>query len=83
MNDALESVRRTRLAQINSDPKDREALAAQYGQVWNTEELAREFEVLGYLAPFVVVRRTSDGRLGSLEFQHDPRYYFSFQLDPA
>ncbi len=33
------------------------------------------------LAPYVVVRRKSDGQKGSLEFQHHPRYYFRFQLD--
>ena len=31
--------------------------------------------------PFVVVRRKSDGVKGSLEFQHNPRYYFSFSPD--
>jgi hypothetical protein len=27
----------------------------------------------------VVVRRRSDGGKGSLEFQHQPRFYFNFQ----
>lgn len=40
----------------------------QYGQVWDAGELAREFEVLGFTAPYVVVKRPSDGRKGSLEF---------------
>jgi hypothetical protein len=31
------------------------------------------------MAPFVVVRRLSDGQKGSLEFQHHPRFYFNFQ----
>ena len=81
MTDPTEPIRRARLAEINSEPGSRAALEAQYGQVWNTEELARDFEVLGFLAPYVVVRRKSDGQMGSLEFQHNPRCYFAFQVD--
>lgn len=51
-------------------------------QRWDTEELKRDFEVLGFLAPFVIVRRKSDGVLGSMEFTHQPRWYFNFQPDP-
>lgn len=29
------------------------------------------------MAPFAVVRRKSDNQRGSLEFQHDPRFYFN------
>jgi hypothetical protein len=42
-------------------------------------ELQQDFEVLGFMAPFVVVRRKSDGVRGSLTFQHTPRLYFDFQ----
>lgn len=49
------------------------------GQTWNTEELQRDFEVLGFGAPFVTVRRKSDGVLGMLEFTHNPRVYFDFK----
>jgi hypothetical protein len=78
MTDPLEAVRRARLAEINRAPGAREQLEAKYGQVWDTEELTRDFEVLGFLAPYVVVRRRSDGMKGSLEFQHRPRHYFNF-----
>jgi hypothetical protein len=78
MSDATEPYRRTRLREINLQPGNREALEAQHGQVWNTDELGREFEVIGFLAPFVVVRRKSDGKKGSIEFQHNPRLYFGF-----
>ncbi len=64
MPDATESARRQRLSEINSQPGTREALESQYGQVWDTEELSRDFEVIGFLAPFVVVRRKSDGAKG-------------------
>jgi len=78
-NDPTEPIRRQRLAEINAEPGSREALEAQYGQVWDTGELGKDFQVLGFLAPYVVVRRKSDGVRGSLEFQHHPRFYFNFQ----
>jgi hypothetical protein len=82
MNDPTEMARRERLAEINADPGSREALEAQYGQVWDTQQLAQNFEVIGFLAPLVVVRRKADGIKGSLEFQHGPpRLYFNFVPD--
>ena len=57
MPDATESARRQRLIEINSQPGTREALEAQHGQVWDTDELSQDFEAIGFLAPFVVVRR--------------------------
>jgi hypothetical protein len=79
MPDPTEPIRRQRLAEINAEPGSREALEAEYGQVWTTTELSQDFEVLGFMAPLVVVRRKSDGVKGSLEFQHNPRLYFNFQ----
>ena len=79
MTDPTEPIRRERLVEINSEPGTREALEAQYGQVWTTDELSEEFEVIGYSAPLVVVRRKDNGVKGSLEFQHQPRYYFNFK----
>ena len=78
MNDPTESIRRERLAEINDEPGSREALESEYGQVWDTIQLAEEFEVIGFMAPFVVVRRKSDRQKGSVEFQHSPRLYFNF-----
>jgi hypothetical protein len=86
-NDETELLRRKRLAEINItvESQDREnerkRLEAQHGQVWDTTRLSTEFEVLGFAAPYVVVLRKSDGRKGSLEFQHHPRFYFNFVLD--
>lgn len=51
------------------------------GETWTTEELQRDFTVEAFSAPFVVVRRKSDGVLGTLEFKHQPRVYFSFVPD--
>jgi len=50
------------------------------GQKWDTAELQRDFEVLGFAAPFVFVVRKSDNVKGTLEFTHRPRFYFNFQV---
>lgn len=81
MNDPTETIRRQRLAEINTQPGSRPELEARYGQVWDTAELGRDFEVLGFMAPFVVVCRLADGLRGSVEFQHDERLYFNFEPD--
>jgi hypothetical protein len=83
MADATETIRRQRLAEINAESADHEALASKYGRVWNTAELCAEFDVLGFMAPYVVVQRKTDGCKGSLEFQHSPRLYFNFVADAA
>jgi hypothetical protein len=56
-------------------------LAADAGQTWDTAALQRDFEVIGFAAPFVVVRRRSDGLTGTLEFTHHPRVYFGWRPD--
>ena len=58
-----------------------ETLVAKYGadNVWTTETLQRDFEVRGFLAPFVTVVRRNDGKIGCLTFQHMPRFYFDFR----
>jgi hypothetical protein len=84
MNDldaTLNNARRDRLREINTHPSDRSKLEARYGAEWGSEELRRDFEVLGFMVPFVVLRRKSDNQKGSLEFQHSPRFYFSFTED--
>ena len=78
MNDATESIRREMVAAINADPTSREGLVQKYGKVWNTEELAQDFEVTGFMAPFCAVKRKTDGVKGTLMFQHSPRFYFDF-----
>ena len=81
MHDSTENIRRELVAEINHQPGSREALEAQHGQVWNTDQLRADFEVLGFSAPLVVVRRRSDNVKGSLYFQHNPRFYFGFQAE--
>jgi len=77
--DPTEEPRRERLEQINAEPDSRPALEAVYGKVWNTSELQRDYIVIGFLAPFVVVRRRDNQEEGSLEFQHQPRFYFNYR----
>lgn len=79
--DKTEPIRRQLVEQINMKPLERELLEVNYGQVWDTQELSRDFEVIGFAAPLVVVRRKSDGVLGSMFFQHMPRFYFDFRPD--
>lgn len=76
--DPTEDIRRAMVDEINAEPGSREALEAEYGQVWDTTQLQEEFSVLGFLAPFVSVQRR-DGVRGTLMFQHSPRFYFRFQ----
>ena len=75
MADNTEHIRRNMLA--TGQPQ--EDLAADTEEKWTAETLSRDFEVLGFMAPFVVVRRKSDGCKGSLMFTHMPRFYFSFR----
>lgn len=77
----IEMARRQRAIELNRNPGSSSQLAALYGPVWSHDELARDFEVIGFAAPYVVVRRRSDSALGSLEFRHHPRFYFNFELD--
>ena len=79
MSDPTESIRKEMLAEINAAPGSREALEAQHGQIWDTNQLREDFEVMGFAAPLIVVRRKSDGVRGSLFFQHSPRFYFGFE----
>jgi len=78
MNDTTEPIRREMVKDLNENATVRAELEKQYGQVWNTEELQRDFFVVGFLAPFVEVKRKSDGEEGLLTFQHFPRFYFDF-----
>ena len=79
MCDETESIRREMVATINAEPGSRADLESKYGKVWNTTELSQDFEVIGFAAPLVIVRRREDRVRGSLMFQHNPRFYFGFQ----
>ena len=79
MTDPTEDIRKQMLVEINAAPGSREFLEHKHGQVWDTCQLSDDFEVIGFAAPLVVVRRKSDGQKGSLMFQQSPRFYFGFE----
>ena len=81
MKDSTEAIRRKMVKEINAVEGSREFLEAQHGQVWDTQEMQDDFEVQGFMAPFIGVRRKSNGSKGSMEFQHAPRFYFNFKED--
>jgi hypothetical protein len=56
------------------------ALQAQFGdEVLNTAEMQEKYQVIGFGGGLCVVVRKSDGKRGSLDFTHMPRFYHSFQ----
>jgi hypothetical protein len=82
--DKTEGIRRVMVAKVNSEVEsddeaaERKRLEAKYGQVWDSSELVRDFDVLGFMAPLVVVTSVATGKKGSLQFQDMPRFYFGF-----
>jgi hypothetical protein len=78
---STDNLRRAMVAAVNAEPGTRELLELEHGQVWDTGQLTTDFEVVGFGAPFVVVRRKSDGQNGTLMFQHSPRFYFAFRAE--
>lgn len=81
MIDATENIRRALVQRINAESTSRESLEQRYGRVWNTEELRAEFEVIRFAAPLVIVMKRSTGERGTMFFQHEPRFYFSYESD--
>jgi hypothetical protein len=70
MSDPTEPARRALVGAINKQPFTRERLEEVYGKdnVFSTDELTKHFEV-------------HDGAIGTLTFQHEPRFYWDFQED--
>jgi len=82
MSDSTEAIRREMVAQMKANgPVPRHALETVFGKVWDTEQLRAEFNVTGFMAPFVGVRRKSDNQIGTMTFQHHPRLYWGFAAD--
>lgn len=84
--DQTEDIRRVMVGVINTHVEstdkvsERNRLEKKFGQVWNTTEIQEDFEVHGFMAPFVTVIRRKDGLKGSMMFQHSPRFYFGFEI---
>lgn len=81
MIDETEDFRRARQAELNAAQAARAELERVHGKVWDTDQVRAEFEVIGFMAPFMVVTERATGKKGSLEFQHSPRFYFNWQAD--
>lgn len=79
MDNPPDALRRQRLAELGLVPGSRDALKAEHGQVWDSQELLKDFEVLECLGPYVAVRRRSDGQRGNVEADDDFRFFFSFR----
>ena len=76
MTDPTEDIRRAMLA--SNQPVEDYLDEPLDAPTWDTQSLQEDFEVLGFMAPFVVVRRRSDGVKGTLEFVASPRVYFGW-----
>lgn len=59
----------------------KEELEKIYGEVLSTDEATQKYEFIAFCAPFVEVRRKTDAKCGTLEFQANPRFYFKFVED--
>lgn len=68
-------------ATINARQWPRTLLEAEYGEVWDSAQFFRLFDVEQYLAPVVLVVRRSDGAQGTAFFQHSPRFYWGFEVN--
>lgn len=79
MHDSTETARRHLIA-TGQPVAD---LAADTGEKWTIDTLMKDFTVIGFLSPFVVVRRKSDDKVGTLEFTNRPRVYFGWQEVPG
>ncbi len=81
MSDPTEQLRKERIVEITKADNSRTALETRVGQTWNTSELQEDFEPLGFLSPYIVVRRKADQIKGSLEFCNSDgeRVYHSFE----
>ncbi len=77
--DPTEQIRRALVSSINTEPGPRELPEMEHGQVWDTGQMTKDFNVVSFAAPFIVVRRKSDGQSGTLMFRHRPRLYFAFK----
>ncbi len=77
----LDYLRRSMQMEINEKQAERETLETDHGQVWDTGQMTEDFDVSGFRAPLVTVTRKTDGAVGSLWFQHHPRFYWGFKED--
>lgn len=78
MSDPTEGIRRQMVGQMDVAL---EAAIDRGETPMTTEAMRRAYEVVGFLAPFVMVNRKSDGARGTLMFTHNPRWYFGWEAE--
>lgn len=54
-------------------------LEAEHGKVWDNGQAHLEFEVIGYMLPLTIVRRRSDGVIGTLSSTMGCSFYFDWK----
>jgi hypothetical protein len=81
--DETEAMRRVMAQDINSRKDNRDQLEKEHGEVWDTDQLRERFNVQAFAAPFVVAVDRTTGRMGSLVFQHWPRFYWGWKEEPS
>ena len=79
MIDETETIRREMVADNQRRPWTRPDLEAKHGQVWDTANCKNDFEVIGFAAPFVVVKRRSDGSKGQSHVPEQPPLLLQLQ----
>lgn len=70
------------IASIAARPRSRAELEAEFGQVWDDHQLAQDFEITALIPPTFIVRRRSDGVVGSVLMQTRPKLFFLFRPSP-
>jgi len=77
--DKTENIRREMTIDLNNNALGRADLELKYGQVWDNDELTKDFSVLSFAAPFILVESKATYAPGVLRFQDRPRFYFDFE----
>lgn len=62
-------------------PLTYEELTTLYKDVWNVEKVREEFDILSFYKSNVIVKRKKDKQLGTLDYQHSPRFYYNFIIE--
>jgi hypothetical protein len=78
MKDLDEVAVRRKMIESGQPARD---FAADLDEKLDSAALAAKYDVLSFAAPFVIVKRRSDGVVGTLEFTHSPRWYFGWKPD--
>jgi hypothetical protein len=70
------------LTEIALRPRTRVELEAEFGQVWDADELNSEFITTAIIPPTYILLRRSDSVVGSAVCQPRPLLFFNFRPSP-